>query len=78
MILHLLHLPSLLVACSVKQEVEALRWFGYLVAAVLVLGLLVGFGGFIATIAFVGGALAALVCIVVILAAAIKEACGSK
>ena len=54
---------------------EALKWTGYIVAAILVLSVILGVGFTIAAVVIIGGALVSLVLLVLGVASAIKGAC---
>lgn len=54
---------------------EALKWIGYIVAAILVLSVIVGIGAFIAFVILIGGLATFLACLVAWTAATLKGIC---
>jgi hypothetical protein len=55
--------------------VEALKWIGYIVAAIAVLSVVLGTGLFIVALITIGGALTFATMLVLLVASAIKGAC---
>ncbi len=52
---------------------EALKWCGYIVVALLVLSVVIGIVGFVATVMTIGGALVAVCGVIFIIAALLKS-----